>query len=431
MSDKENKEKEPCKCEIKDFVAFGEFSNGLNNIEDKNFNSAFDHLLKSSLFNYTDSTHDLLSIAVAECFMINLQKKNYEELKKFALIIEKDQKTREFIANVLRKEHVNQLKNKNFKESLKYLIQSYLLKPDDDIIKEILNICSYDFIVNFEKYVDSKDDSEEFKSYIKLLMNSSNKDKIKEIFSTYFNNKGAKFNNSDNYLMAEKYADLAGLLSNDDAIVKNINTVKQNLKNSNSNNKGYISYKDEEEYKTNKSYTEIMTSLNNISYINPINNWLKNNNILYKQNTFSDELKCFTSEYSKKSCFLDAILNPANKPIDIVNSLLNQNWEKGSVIGTGLKKLLYIELDYKNWTINIGTEYGHSFYKYIKRLFNWGISEDTNLYYEININLKPKNLKDIFSIDSGISKSATFNTPFFYISKTLSKSFIDNNDNDK
>lgn len=81
MSEKENKEKEPCKCEIKDFVAFEELKNGLNNIEDNNFNSAFDHLLKSSLFNYTDSTHQFLSIAVAECFMINLQKKIMKSLK--------------------------------------------------------------------------------------------------------------------------------------------------------------------------------------------------------------------------------------------------------------------------------------------------------------------------------------------------------------
>ena len=27
------------------------------------------------------------------------------------------------------------------------------------------------------------------------------------------------------------------------------------------------------------------------------------------------------------------------------------------------------------------------YYKYIKRLFNWGFSEDINLYSEININL--------------------------------------------
>ena len=135
--------------------------------------------------------------------------------------------------------------------------------------------------------------------------------------------------------------------------------------------------------------------------------------------------------YSKNQNFFDVINDYRNCPIEIVNSILNKENETSNVIGIGLKKIFYIELDYKNWMINIGAEYGRSFWSYLKKLLGIGIgySEDFNYYGEININLKPKNLKDIFDYDHGIAKSTTFETPFFYHSTIKSQSLKNDNDN--
>ena len=101
------------------------------------------------------------------------------------------------------------------------------------------------------------------------------------------------------------------------------------------------------------------------------------------------------------------------------------------MIGIGFKKLLYIELDYKNWMINIGGEIAPSFYSLLVKLLKCGFTKDISLYGEININLKPKSLKDIFGYDYGISSSKTIETPYFYVSSVKSISLRDNNDEDE
>ena len=410
---------------------------GIKNLNENNYKDAYNNFLKSVIFDYNDDIHNGFSIAVAKCFLIALQSQKLDDIKQLAFVIEHDKLSRDYITSELFKEVEKQFKNNNFNEALKYLIQAYILKPDFDIKGTVLGICFEDFMTNFEKYIENINGNNnkinDIKTYLSIIMESSNKDKVKERFATYFNNKGANYNNNKNYIMAEKFVELAASLSNDQNIIKNLDIAKHNLKNSEKNNIDCMSGKDKEEYENNKKLTEEMNNLISSNYNKDyINIWIKNNQAMFNKNTFKNELVAFNNDYSKKPNFFDVINEYRNAPIEIVNSILNKENETSNVVGIGLKKIFYIELDYKNWMINIGTEYGCSFWSFFKKLFGIGIgySEDFNYYGEININLKPKNLKGIFDYDHGIAKSTTFESPFFYHSTIKSQSLKNDKDND-
>ena len=419
-----------------DLMAKEEASKGIDNLKENNYNEACNHFMKSVLFDYNDDNHTGFSIAVAKCFLIALKSQKFEDIKPLAFVIEHDQLSRDIIASELFEECKKQLKNNNLNEALKYLMQSYILESNFDIKENILEICFKDFMINFEKYIENINGNnnkiDDIKTYLSIIMESSNKDKVKDIFASYLNNKGANYNKNKNNIMAEKYVELAASLSNAQNIIKNLDIAKQNLKNSEENNIDCTSWKDKEEYENNKKLTEEMNNLISSNYNNDyINSWIKKNQAMFNKNTFKNELVLFNNEYSKNENFFDVINDFRNCPIEIVNSILKKKNETSNVIGIGLKKIFYIELDYKNWMINIGAEYGRSFWSCLKKLLGIGIgySEDFNYYGEININLKPKNLKDIFDYDHGIAKSTTFETPFFYHSTIKSQSLKNDNDN--
>ena len=209
---------------------------GIKNLNENNYKDAYNNFLKSVIFDYNDDIHNGFSIAVAKCFLIALQSQKLDDIKQLAFVIEHDKLSRDYITSELFKEVEKQFKNNNFNEALKYLIQAYILKPDFDIKGTVLGICFEDFMTNFEKYIENINGNNnkinDIKTYLSIIMESSNKDKVKERFATYFNNKGANYNNNKNYIMAEKFVELAASLSNDQNIIKNLDIAKHNLKNS-------------------------------------------------------------------------------------------------------------------------------------------------------------------------------------------------------
>ncbi len=90
--------------------------------------------------------------------------------------------------------------------------------------------------------------------------------------------------------------------------------------------------------------------------------------------------------------------------------------------------ILYIELDYKNWMINIGVEFSSSLYKLLKKILKFGNTISADKYAEININLKPKSLKDIFGYDYGVFVGKNIETPYLYTSTGTSISFRNSED---
>ena len=69
-----------------------------------------------------------------------LKDKKLNEIVPFSFMIEEDEKIRDSIALQLKNEYISNHNNGNYGESLKYLVQSYLLEPTNDIKENILNL---------------------------------------------------------------------------------------------------------------------------------------------------------------------------------------------------------------------------------------------------------------------------------------------------
>lgn len=406
----------------KEHLALEELKKGQDNYENYNYFEANNHYIKSLLFNYDDLTHNNLSISLGKYCVNCLKDKKLNEIVPYSLMIEKDEKIRDSIALQLKNEYIISNNKGNYEESLKYLVQSYLIEPKNDFKENIIDLCYKDFIKNFKVNIENLDKNENIKTQLDLL--SSKKNNIYEHFATYLNNKGADYSYSDNDIMAKKYIDLANLLSKDYIITSNENIANKNLKISKENEHGNI-YSYDKEYEKDKRLIEILKNFTYTHSEDIIDNWIRENEIHYKKNNFSHIFEGFNNN----SCFLQKLKKLENKSIDIFNSLINPGpVETSCVIGVGLKKILYIELDYKNWMINLGGEYAPSFFGFLLKIFKCGYTINTNLYAEININLKPKSIKDIFGYDYGVAVSEGFETPFIYSSHVKSKSLRDDDE---
>ena len=405
----------------KEHFALLELQKGQDYYNHFNYFEANNHYIKSLLFNYDNLVHNNLSISLGKYCVNCLKDKKLNEIVPFSFMIEEDEKIRDSIALQLKNEYISNHNNGNYGESLKYLVQSYLLEPSNDFKENILDLCYKDFIKNFKKNIKNLEKNENIKAQLNLLC--SRKNKIYEHFATYLNNKGADYSYSHNNIMAKKYIDLANLLSKNYVISSNENIANKNLENSKEKENDY-SYK--REFEEDKRLVEILKNFNYFDTDDIIDDWTKENTIEYDKNNFSHTFE----EFNKNSNYLELLKKFNDKSIDIFNSI-NNRVENSYVIGIGLKKLLYIELDYKNWMINIGGEIAPSFYSLLVKLLKCGFTKDISLYGEININLKPKSLKDIFGYDYGISSSKSFETPFFYVSSVKSISLRDNNDEDE
>ena len=231
--------------------------------------------------------------------------------------------------------------------------------------------------------------------------------------------------------MAKKYIDLANLLSDNGVIISNENIANENLKISKIS-KNEENYAIDEEYIKDKKLLEIFKNLNvSNTRDNIIDKWIRENENKYNKNNFPRVVEEFN-----KSIYQKILEKIKNKSIDILNSILNSilnidSYDNNCVIGRGLLNILYIELDYKNWMINIGVEYSSSLYKLLKKILKFGNTISADNYAEININLKPKSLKDIFDYDYGVFVGNNLETPLFYTSTGTSKSFRNSEDNEK
>ena len=134
---------------------------------------------------------------------------------------------------------------------------------------------------------------------------------------------------------------------------------------------------------------------------------------------------------SQNQSFLKVIKEGLINLIYLIYSILNYDSEDCLPIGIGFIEILYLEFDIKNWTIGLGSEMAYSFYETVKNIFKlefWN-SINGSVYGEIYINLKAKNLKEVFGYDIGLTFGQSFEVGPFYISTSRIKSFIDIDDN--
>ena len=413
----------------KEHLAFNELKKGNEFYQVYNYNEANDHYIRSLLFNYDNFAHKNLSISLGKYCVNCLKEKKLNDIVPYSLMIEQDELVRDSFAKQLKNEYVISHNEGKYGESLKYLVQSHLIKPNNNIKEEILDLCYKDFTKNFKKNVESLETNENIKEQLNLL--SSKKKDLNEYFATYLNNKGAEFNHCHKDIMAKKYIDLANLLSNNGVIISNENIANENLKIT-KKSENEVNYTFDEEYIKDKKLLEIFKNLNvSNTRDNIIDKWIRENENKYNKNNFPRVVEEFNkSKYQK---ILEKI---KNKSIDILNSILNSilnidTYDNNCVIGRRLLNILYIELDYKNWMINIGVEYSSSLYKLLKKILKFGNTISADNYAEININLKPKSLKDIFDYDYGVFVGKNLETPLFYTSTGTSKSFRNSEDNEK
>lgn len=225
--------------------------------------------------------------------------------------------------------------------------------------------------------------------------------------------------------MTKKYIDLATLLNNNIIIINNERIAEDNLKffKRTSDNSEYDKY-----YDKNKKLVEIFLK-NNLRENNYFDTILEKTSTDDYRDIFSNLLVKFNENNCQRPEFIDKLKNNENKPIDIAISIIysnDQTLEESRAIGYQPKRILrflYIVLDFKNWAINIGAEKYITLLSLFKRTI--GYSKDDSLYAELNINLRPKSLKDIFDYDYGISFNETYEIGGRYYSKSKSKSFKD------
>lgn len=412
----------------KEHLAFKELKKGDEFYQAHNYNEANEHYIKSLLFNYDNFAHNNLSISLGKYCVNCLKEKKLNDIVPYSLMIEQDELVRDSFSKQLKNEYVISHNEGNYGESLKYLVQSHLIKPNNNIKEDILDLCYKDFTKNFKKNVESLETNENIKEKLNLL--SSKKKDLNEYFATYLNNKGADYSYCHKDIMAKKYIDLANLLSNNGVIISNENIANKNLKIS-KNSEYMDNYTIDEEYKKDKKLLEIFKNLNiSDNGDNIIDKWIRENEIKYNKNNFPHIIEEFN-----KSKYQKILEELKNKSIDILNSILNSiinkdSYENNCVIGKSILNILYIELDYKNWIINVGVEYSSSLYKLLKKILKFGNTISVDYYAEININLKPKSLKDIFDYDYGVFVGKNLETPLFYTSTGISKSFRNNEDNE-
>ena len=99
-------------------------------------------------------------------------------------MIEQDELVRDSFAKQLKNEYVISHNEGKYGESLKYLVQSHLIKPNNNIKEEILDLCYKDFTKNFKKNVESLETNENIKEQLNLL--SSKKKRFERILCNIF-----------------------------------------------------------------------------------------------------------------------------------------------------------------------------------------------------------------------------------------------------
>ncbi len=157
----------------KEEMAFKELKNGQENYNNSNYEEATQHLMKSLLFNYDNFVHEALSNSFGKYFITCLKKNNIKEISLLFHIIKNDKKIREKVAFELKNEYFTNHNTGNFKEALKFLLQSNLLKPEKEIKENIEDLCYENFCRNFKNFIMFLDNNE-----IEELLNFLNKKKI-------------------------------------------------------------------------------------------------------------------------------------------------------------------------------------------------------------------------------------------------------------
>ena len=356
----------------KEQIITKKFINGQNNSK------------KNDYIEHNDNpTHKNFWSSYQNYFTNFLNGKKYEKIDSNPHMNEKGQKARDSIAFQIRNEYIKNNNIYNYKEDLKYLINACLNVPNNDLKQKVSELCYKDFMNDFDTYFDKLEKNPEFWKFFEFL--PQNEKEIKERFAFYLKIKGAKFNLNHNALMAKKYIELANSLCNNNS--NSSNDVKDLIKRDN-------------------------------TYQN-------------KESTLSNSLKKFNKALSQNQSFLKVIKEGLINLIYLIYCILNNDSEDCLPIGIGFKEILYLEFDIKNWTIGLGSEMAYSFYETVKNIFKlefWN-SINGSVYGEIYINIKAKNLKEVFGYDIGLTFGQSFEVGPFYISTSRIKSFIDIDDN--
>lgn len=159
----------------KEHLAFKELKKGDEFYQAHNYNEANDHYIRSLLFNYDNFAHNNLSISLGKYCVNCLKDKKLNDIVPYSLLIEQDELVRDSFSKQLKNEYVISHNEGNYGESLKYLVQSHLIKPNNNIKEEILDLCYKDFTKNFKKNVENLETNENVKEQLNLL---SSKKKI-------------------------------------------------------------------------------------------------------------------------------------------------------------------------------------------------------------------------------------------------------------
>ena len=406
----------------KEQIITKKFMNGQNNSK------------KNDYIEHNDNpTHKNFWSSYQNYFTNFLNGKKYEKIDSNSHMNEKGQKARDSIVFQIRNEYIKNNNIYNYKEDLKYLINACLNVPNNDLKQKVSELCYKDFMNDFDTYFDKLEKNPEFWKFFEFL--PQNEKEIKERFAFYLKIKGAKFNLNHNALMAKKYIELANSLCNNNTLIRNEGISYKNLKNSGKNDKNFesLSSIDNDEFENDKKITEILKNINfNSNSSNDVKDLIKRDNTYHnKDSTLSNSLKKFNKALSQNQSFLKVIKEGLINLIYLIYSILNYDSEDCLPIGIGFIEILYLEFDIKNWTIGLGSEMAYSFYETVKNIFKlefWN-SINGSVYGEIYINLKAKNLKEIFGYDIGLTFGQSFEVGPFYISTSRIKSFIDIDDN--